>query len=96
MVTERVPQQRNRFAQRRADANQVPAVTEKAVTKKSTASDNAAFDDGNAVFDESFVAAAVVREPSAADRALQRLLLPDQRTSLTSSTLPVLREHPKV
>lgn len=75
MVTERVPQQRNRFAQRRADANQVPAV----------------FDDDAAVFDESFVAAAQVREPSAADRALHRHLLPDQRTGeapLPLTTLP--------
>ena len=72
MVTERVPQQRNRFAQRRAEANQVPTV----------------FDDDSAVFDESFVAAAPVREPSAADRALHRHLLPDQRTG--EAPLPLM------
>lgn len=55
-------------------------MTEKAVNKKSTAPENAAFDGDKVVFDESFVAAAPVRELSAADRALQRHLLPDQRT----------------
>jgi hypothetical protein len=71
-VTERVPQQRHRFAQRRAEANQVPTV----------------FDEDNAVLDESFVAAAPVREPSAADRALHRHLLPDQRTGEAPLPLP--------
>jgi hypothetical protein len=60
-MTERFPEQRNRSAQRRADANQVPA----------RASDGAAsLDDAPLVFDESFVAAAPVREPSAQARAL--------------------------
>jgi hypothetical protein len=60
-MTERFPEQRNRSAQRRADANQVPAC----------ASDGAAsLDDAPLVFDESFVAAASVREPSAQARAL--------------------------
>ncbi|HEV2345175.1 MAG TPA: hypothetical protein VGS97_13845 [Actinocrinis sp.] len=46
------------------------------------ASENAAFDDDDtgAVFDESFVAAALVHEPSAEVRALHRHRLPDQRT----------------
>lgn len=46
------------------------------------ASENAAFDDDDAgaVFDESFVAAALVHEPSAEARALHRHRLPDQRT----------------
>jgi hypothetical protein len=60
-MTERFPEQRNRSAQRRADASQVP-------------------DDALPPFDESFVAAAPVREPSAQARALsaRRLLeLPD-------------------
>ena len=84
-MTERFPQQRNRSAQRRADADRVRAVTE------NTASENAAFDDDDAVFDDSFVAAAAVREPSAEDRALQRQLLPDQRTTEPSLPLPAAR-----
>ena len=60
-MTERFPEQRNRSAQRRADANQVPA----------RASDDAAsLDDAPFVFDESFVNAAPVHEPSAQARAL--------------------------
>jgi hypothetical protein len=78
-MTERFPRQRNRSAQRRADANQVRAVFESESTEFDDASsDDARFD--AAVFDESFVAAAPVREPSAEARALQRHLLPDQRT----------------
>lgn len=42
----------------------------------------------DAVFDESFVAAAVVREPSAEDRALRRRTLPDQRTGEEPLLLP--------
>ncbi|HXR73301.1 hypothetical protein [Actinocrinis sp.] len=60
-MTERFPEQRNSSAQRRADANQVPA----------RASDGAAsLDDAPLVFDESFVAAAPVHEPSAQARAV--------------------------
>jgi len=50
-MTERFPEQRNRSAQRRADAPEV-------------------FDQCLPVFDESFVAAASIREPSAEARAL--------------------------
>jgi hypothetical protein len=50
-MTERFPQQRNRSAQRRADATQVSG-------------------DALPAFDDAFVAAASVREPSAQARAL--------------------------
>lgn len=60
-MTERFPEQRNRSAQRRADAPQVPA----------SATEEAASLDGELpVFDESFIAAAPVREPSAQARAI--------------------------
>jgi hypothetical protein len=49
-MTERFPEQRNRSAQRRADASEV-------------------FDRALPVFDESFVAAAVIHEPSADARS---------------------------
>jgi hypothetical protein len=83
-VTERFPPQRNRSAHRRADASQVPAVVEH------PASEDAAFDDDDAgaVFDESFVAAAPVHEPSAEARALHRHWLPDQRTDELVGPLP--------
>lgn len=59
-MTERFPEQRNRSAQRRADAFKVPA----------SAPGGAEPADGTLpVFDESFVAAAPVREPSAQARA---------------------------
>lgn len=61
-MTERFPEQRNRSAQRRADAPQVPA---------SAAEDSASLDDVLPVFDESFIAAAPVRELSAQARAAQ-------------------------
>lgn len=78
-MTERfhLPGQRNSSAHRRADADQVPAVVEHTF-------ENAAFDDDAdaAVFDESFIAAAPIRELSADARARQLQLhrLPDQRT----------------
>ena len=56
-MTERFPEQRNRSAQRRADAPEVPDRT-------------------LPVFDESFVAAAVIHEPSAQARALLAQPLP--------------------
>ena len=65
-MTERFPEQRNRSAQRRADANQLS-------------------EDALPVLDESFIAAAPVREPSARARALlaRRLLdLPDSQLQL--------------
>lgn len=61
-MTERFPEQRNRSAQRRADAPQVPA---------SAAEASASLDDVLPVFDESFIAAAPVRELSAQARAAQ-------------------------
>ena len=64
-MTERFPEQRNRSAQRRADADQVSEALP--------------------VLDESFIAAAPVREPSAHARALlaRRLLdLPDSQLRL--------------
>jgi hypothetical protein len=60
-MTERFPEQRNRSAQRRADANQVPA---------SAPGGTASLDDAPLLFDESFVAAATVHEPSAQARAV--------------------------
>jgi hypothetical protein len=66
-MTERFPEQRNRSAQRRADANQVPA----SAPSDATFPKDAAFLYNEVVFDEAFVAAAEVREPSARARAYQ-------------------------
>ncbi len=94
-MTERFPKQRNRSAQRRADAPQVSAnapgddftlagpvssaedtasdLEGNASNLEGTASDlnNAASDLNGAVFDESFVAAASVHEPTAYARAVR-------------------------
>ena len=85
-MTERFPEQRNRSAQRRADAFKVPA---------SPADGAVPADDGLPVFDESFVAAAPVRELS----AQARVELARQRTELSTdpssqlSTLDSLRRR---
>jgi len=74
-MTERFPEQRNRSAQRRADAHQVP-------------------DDASSAFDESFVAAAPVREPSARARALsarRAAQLPDDRLAFRPADQPAAR-----
>ncbi|MBS2963916.1 hypothetical protein KGA66_12735 [Actinocrinis puniceicyclus] len=80
-MTERFPEQRNHSAQRRADAPQVPA-NAPSVEPNTVLPDNSTRNDAHVedesldavlettVFDESFVAAARVREPSAEDRAL--------------------------
>ena len=76
-MTERFPEQRNRSAQRRADAEQVPA----------SAVDGVAWvDDAMPVFNESFIAAAPVREPSAQERAA----LARQRTGPSADPSPTL------
>ncbi|MGH3416054.1 MAG: hypothetical protein ACRDVE_12645 [Actinocrinis sp.] len=72
-MTERFPQQRNRSAQRRADAIQVSG-------------------DALPAFDESFVAAASVREPSAQARAL--LARRPLDTRLPAKPLPSFEERP--
>lgn len=78
-MTERFPEQRNRSAQRRADADQVSASAPGDAVFPADAAYRAepAFradtkfrDDPSLVFDESFVAAAPAREPSAQARAL--------------------------
>ncbi len=72
-MTERFPEQRNRSAQRRADADQVPASAQSDAVFPADAAfpPNGAFcDDSQLVFDESFIAAAPAREPSAEARAL--------------------------
>jgi hypothetical protein len=77
-MTERFPKQRNRSAQRRADADQVPASAPGDAVFPSDAAfptdaalpaDAAFHDDASLLFDESFVAAAPAREPSARARA---------------------------
>jgi hypothetical protein len=66
-MTERFPQQRNRSAQRRADADQVSASAPEQLLPA-----DAAFTDDDAarLLDEDFIAGASVREPSAQARAL--------------------------
>jgi hypothetical protein len=81
-MTERFPEQRNRSAQRRADADQVSASAPgdavfpsdaafptDAAVPADTAFRDALHDDASLVLDESFIAAAPAREPSARARA---------------------------
>jgi hypothetical protein len=70
-MSKRFPEQRNGSAQRRADAHQVPASAHGEAVQpeiRAQSADEAVFLDDETVFDEAFVEAATMREPSALSR----------------------------